>query len=113
MPSSLPAHLKIAYKQLLAPNFCGHPPLQVSSDESVLMVEPRHLDQLLHPMFARKEERAYRESGLVLATGLAASPGAGVGRLVFTAEDAEAWQAKGEKVRSKLSMQDVHFGQRG
>lgn len=63
------------------------------------MVEPRHLDQLLHPMFSPADEKAYRASGMLLASGLAASPGAGVGRLVFNAEDAEEWQARGEKVR--------------
>lgn len=64
----------------------------VNSDQAVMMVEPRHLDQLLHPMFS--DEAGYRKAGAVLATGLAASPGAAVGRVVFSADDAEAWHAK-------------------
>eukprot|EP00798_Chlamydomonas_sp_ICE-L_P027999 gene27999-31095_t len=78
----------------------------VTSDKAVLLVEPRHLDQLLHPMF--ENEKGYAE--LVLAHGLAASPGAGVGRVVFTADDAEAWNARGEKVimaRTETSPEDV------
>eukprot|EP00879_Flechtneria_rotunda_P030856 GHRR01033551.1.p1 GENE.GHRR01033551.1~~GHRR01033551.1.p1 ORF type:complete len:156 (-),score=48.84 GHRR01033551.1:352-819(-) len=53
----------------------------VSTDKAVLMVEPRHLDQLLHPMF--ESEKAYQKD--VLTQGLGASPGAAVGKIVFTA----------------------------
>ncbi|NUP06920.1 MAG: pyruvate, phosphate dikinase [Polyangiaceae bacterium] len=72
------------------------------------LVEPTHLDQLLHPYFA--DETGYRKAGRVLAKGLAASPGAAVGRLVFHAEDAEAWKERGEKVvlaRVETSPEDV------
>lgn len=72
------------------------------------LVEPTHLDQLLHPYFA--DEAGYRKSGRVLAKGLAASPGAAIGRLVFHAEDAESWRARGEKVvlaRVETSPEDV------
>ncbi len=58
-------------------------------------VEPRHLDQLLHPQFANPE--AYKPS--VLGEGLPASPGAAVGQAVFTAEEADAWKTAGMKVR--------------
>ncbi|KAF6253488.1 pyruvate phosphate dikinase [Scenedesmus sp. NREL 46B-D3] len=78
----------------------------VDSDGAVLMVEPRHLDQLLHPMF--ESEKAYQRD--VITKGLGASPGAAVGKLVFTAEDAEAWKARGEAVilcRQETSPEDV------
>ncbi len=78
----------------------------VTKDEAILMVEPRHLDQLLHPMF--ENEKAYQKD--VLAKGLAASPGAAVGRLVFDADTAESWKARGENVilcRQETSPEDV------
>ena len=53
----------------------------VDSDGAVMLVEPRHLDQLLHPMF--ENEKAYQRD--VITKGLGASPGAAVGQLVFTA----------------------------
>lgn len=81
----------------------------VTQEEAVVnLVEPAHLDQLLHPYFA--DESGYRKAGRVLAKGLAASPGAAMGKLVFTAEDAEAWRARGEKVvlaRVETSPEDV------
>lgn len=58
------------------------------------MVEPRHLDQLLHPALVRTPQQY---APAVLARGLAASPGAAVGRLVFTAEAAEAWHKVGDR----------------
>ncbi|GAB5518774.1 MAG: pyruvate, phosphate dikinase [Rhodothermales bacterium] len=70
------------------------------------LVEPGHLDQLLHPRF--KDESAYKSD--VIATGLPASPGAAVGKVVFTAEDAEDAKANGEKVilvRIETSPEDV------
>eukprot|EP00955_Chlamydomonas_euryale_P085747 364159-Chlamydomonas_euryale.AAC.1 len=78
----------------------------LTEKEAVLIVEPRHLDQLLHPTFV--DESAYKKD--VLATGLAASPGAAIGRVVFNAEDAEEWHARGEKVilcRIETSPEDV------
>jgi pyruvate,orthophosphate dikinase len=70
------------------------------------MVEPRHLDQLLHPMFVN--EKAYQKD--VFAKGLAASPGAAVGKVVFTAEAAEEAAKNGEHVilcRTETSPEDV------
>ncbi len=70
------------------------------------LVEPGHLDQLLHPGF--KDVAGYKDQ--VLATGLPASPGAAVGQAVFTADEAEAWHADGKKVilvRIETSPEDV------
>lgn len=80
----------------------------VTEREAVLMVEPRHLDQLLHPMFEDVDGAAYKEA--LLGRGLPASPGAGMGRVVFTAEDAEEWNKRGEQVilvRMETSPEDV------
>jgi len=81
----------------------------VDKDSAILnLVEPAHLDQLLHPYFAN--ESGYRKSGRVMGKGLAASPGAAVGKLVFFAEDAEAWRERGERVvlaRTETSPEDV------
>jgi pyruvate,orthophosphate dikinase len=69
-------------------------------------VEPQHLDQLLHPQF--DNPALYKDN--VIATGLPASPGAAVGQVVFTAEDAESWHAQGKQtilVRNETSPEDV------
>lgn len=73
---------------------------------AIKMVEPQHLDQLLHPQF--EDPSAYKDN--VIAVGLPASPGAAVGQIVFTAEDAEAWHAQGKSVilvRTETSPEDV------
>eukprot|EP00198_Chlamydomonas_reinhardtii_P013235 XP_001702572.1 pyruvate phosphate dikinase [Chlamydomonas reinhardtii] len=78
----------------------------IDRDEAVLMVEPRHLDQLLHPQF--ESDKGYAKD--VITRGLAASPGAAVGRLVFSAAEAEEWKARGERVilcRHETSPEDV------
>lgn len=78
----------------------------VTKQQAITMVEPRHLEQLLHPEF---ENPASMAKALV-GSGLPASPGAAVGRIVFTAEDAEQWQEQGEKVilvRLETSPEDV------
>lgn len=80
----------------------------VSQDESVLMVEPRHLEQLMHPMFENVGSHAYKSS--ILAKGLPASPGAACGQIVFTAEAAEQWKQEGHSVilvRTETSPEDV------
>jgi pyruvate,orthophosphate dikinase len=77
----------------------------ISKDEAVLRIEPAKLDELLHPTF---DPNAPRQ---VLATGLPASPGAAVGKVVFSAEDAVAEAEKGEAVilvRIETSPEDVH-----
>jgi pyruvate, orthophosphate dikinase len=71
------------------------------------MVNCAHIDQLLHPQIKAKSAD-YKS--LILGKGIPASPGAAVGRIVFTAEDAEAWRERGEAVilvRSETSAEDV------
>ncbi|KAL8153658.1 hypothetical protein V2J09_011418 [Rumex salicifolius] len=78
----------------------------VDTHSAVMMVEPQHLDQLLHPQF--EDPSAYKDK--VIATGLPASPGAAVGQVVFSAEDAEAWHSQGKSsilVRMETSPEDV------
>ena len=74
--------------------------------EAVAMIDPRNLDTLLHPQFDAKALKA----ATPLGKGLGASPGAACGKVVFTADDAEAWAAKGEKVvlvRLETSPEDI------
>ncbi|MFB3067619.1 MAG: pyruvate, phosphate dikinase, partial [Planctomycetota bacterium] len=76
----------------------------IDESEALRRVEPEQLDRLLHPTFDPQAERD------VLATGLPASPGAVTGRMVFTAEDAEIWAGRGEKVvlvRNETSPEDI------
>jgi len=79
----------------------------IGKEEALLIVEPEALNQLLHPIFDPKE----REKHEVLANGLAASPGAAAGQVVFTANDAVAWKKEGKKVilvREETSPDDIH-----
>jgi len=74
--------------------------------EAVAMIDPRNLDTLLHPQFDAKALKAATPMG----KGLGASPGAACGKIVFTAEDAEEWAARGEKVvlvRLETSPEDI------
>ncbi len=78
----------------------------ISEQEAVLMIGPRNLDTLLHPQFDAKALKAATPIG----KGLGASPGAACGKVVFTAEDAVAWNEKGEKVvlvRLETSPEDI------
>ncbi len=77
-----------------------------TEEEAVLMIDPRNLDTLLHPQFDSKALKAATPIG----KGLGASPGAACGKIVFSAEDAEAWKARGEKVvlvRLETSPEDI------
>ena len=77
-----------------------------TEEEAVLMIDPRNLDTLLHPQFDAKALKAATPVG----KGLGASPGAACGKIVFTADDAEAWKARGEKVvlvRLETSPEDI------
>ena len=65
-----------------------------TEEEAVAMIDPRNLDTLLHPQFDAKALKAATPMG----KGLGASPGAACGKIVFTADDAEAWNERGEKV---------------
>ena len=77
-----------------------------SEEEAVAMIDPRNLDTLLHPQFDAKALKESTPAG----KGLGASPGAATGKIVFTAEDAENWAARGEKVvlvRLETSPEDI------
>ena len=78
----------------------------ITEQEAVLRVEPKQLDALLHPQF----DAAALKKAEVIGKGLAASPGAACGRVVFTAEDAKEWADRGEKVvlvRLETSPEDI------
>ena len=78
----------------------------ITEDEAILRVEPKQLDSLLHPQF----DAAALKQAQPIGSGLAASPGAACGKVVFTAEDAKEWVAKGEKVvlvRLETSPEDI------
>ncbi|MCP1102763.1 pyruvate,orthophosphate dikinase [Aequitasia blattaphilus] len=78
----------------------------IKEEKAVEMIDPRNLDTLLHPQFDPKAIKEAKELG----RGLAASPGAASGKVVFTAADAKAWDAKGEKVvlvRLETSPEDI------
>ena len=77
-----------------------------TEEEAVAMIDPRNLDTLLHPQF----DAAALKAATPIGKGLGASPGAACGKIVFTAEDAEAWNARGEKVvlvRLETSPEDI------
>ena len=77
-----------------------------SEAEAVAMIDPRNLDTLLHPQF----DAAALKKATPMGKGLGASPGATCGKVVFTAEDAEIWNEKGEKVilvRLETSPEDI------
>ncbi len=78
----------------------------IDEKKAVAMIEPRTLDTLLHPQF----DAAALKAATPVANALAASPGAACGKIVFTAEDAKAWAARGEKVvlvRLETSPEDI------
>ena len=78
----------------------------ISEEEAVLMIDPRNLDTLLHPQFDPAALKATEPVGKALG----ASPGAACGKIVFTADDAKAWAANGEKVvlvRLETSPEDI------
>ena len=77
-----------------------------TEEEAVAMIDPRNLDTLLHPQF----DAAALKAAAPMGKGLGASPGAACGKVVFTAEDAVEWAAKGEKVvlvRLETSPEDI------
>ncbi|MBO7143803.1 MAG: pyruvate, phosphate dikinase [Salinivirgaceae bacterium] len=78
----------------------------IDEKTAVLRVDPTQLDELLHPILNPSEEKRVKP----IVKGLPAGPGAAVGKVVFTAEDAVAWQKKGEKVilvREETNPEDV------
>ena len=77
-----------------------------TEEEAVAMIDPRNLDTLLHPQFDAAALKAAKPAG----KGLGASPGAACGKIVFSAEDAVEWAARGEKVvlvRLETSPEDI------
>jgi pyruvate,orthophosphate dikinase len=85
------------------PSGKGKATWKISKKEALMRVAAEHLDQVLHPQFAHKSQ--------ALTKGLAASPGAAVGAVYFTADDAAAAAGRGEAVilvRSETSPEDVH-----
>jgi pyruvate,orthophosphate dikinase len=78
----------------------------ITEEKAVSMIDPRNLDTLLHPQF---DVKALKEAAPI-AKALGASPGAACGKIVFSAEDAKDWAAKGEKVvlvRLETSPEDI------
>ena len=89
--------------EMTKPTGRGKSVWKISRTEAVMRVAAEHLDQVLHPQFASKVP--------ALTTGLAASPGAAVGRVFFTADDAEVAARRGDDVvlvRNETSPEDVH-----
>ncbi len=96
------AALKMAV-DMTKPTGTGKKAWKISKTEAIMRVAADHLDQVLHPQFATKSKG--------IAKGLAASPGAAVGQVFFTADDAEAAALSGKDVilvRSETSPEDVH-----
>jgi pyruvate,orthophosphate dikinase len=78
----------------------------ITEEKAVSMIDPRNLDTLLHPQF----DAAALKAAVPMAKALGASPGAACGKIVFSAEDAKAWNARGEKVvlvRLETSPEDI------
>ncbi len=78
----------------------------IDEKKAVSMIDPRNLDTLLHPQF----DPAALKKATPIATALPASPGAACGKIVFTADDAKEWAARGEKVclvRLETSPEDI------
>ncbi len=82
----------------------------IGKKEALLRVEPEGLNQLLRPVFEARAKQEATGAGRLLAKGLPAGPGAATGRIVFFADDAEAWAARGETVvlcRHETSPEDI------
>ena len=78
----------------------------ITEEKAVAMIDPRNLDTLLHPQF----DAATLKAAVPVGKALGASPGAACGKVVFTAEDAKEWNARGEKVvlvRLETSPEDI------
>ncbi|HNS79504.1 MAG TPA: pyruvate, phosphate dikinase [Syntrophorhabdus sp.] len=82
----------------------------IDKEEALMRVEPEQLNQLLRPIFDPKEKEKTLKAGNLMTKGLNAGPGAATGKVVYNAEDAESWAAKGEKVilvRIETSPEDI------
>ena len=79
----------------------------IDKNTAILRVNPKQLDELLHPMIDPVAE----SKAAIVASGLPAGPGGGTGQVVFTADDAETWHGKGKQVilvRNETSPEDIH-----
>ena len=88
----------------MAVDMVGEKAIKLTKEEALDRITGEHLEQVLHPQFSGSGHT-------VLARGLGASPGAAVGRVYLTADDAQAAAERGEKVvlvRSETSPEDVH-----
>jgi pyruvate,orthophosphate dikinase len=82
----------------------------LSKEAALLRIEPDQLNQLLRPIFDQQDKQRAAQEGRILAKGLPAGPGAATGRIVFHAEEAEAWKKRGERVvlcRVETSPDDI------
>lgn len=82
----------------------------ITKEEALMRVEPDQLNQLLRPIFDPKEKEKALKTGTMVAKALNAGPGAASGKVVFSAEDAEAWANRGEQVilvRIDTSPEDI------
>ncbi|MCZ7601732.1 MAG: pyruvate, phosphate dikinase [Melioribacteraceae bacterium] len=82
----------------------------ITKEQALMRIEPNQLNQLLRPIFDLKEKQSAIDSGLLLAKGLNAGPGAASGKIAFSAHDAEVMAAKGDKVilvRIETSPEDI------
>ncbi len=82
----------------------------ITEKEALLRIEGEHLTQLMNPIFDPEDVKKAKGEGRIVAKGLPAGPGAATGKIVFYAEDAEAWAEKGEKVilvRDETSPEDI------
>ncbi len=82
----------------------------ISKEEALMRIDPDGLNQILRPIFDPKEKEKALKEGRLAARGLNAGPGAASGKVVFNAEDAEAWAARGEQVilvRIETSPEDI------
>ena len=82
----------------------------ITKDEALLRIDPEALNHLLRPIFDSERKAAALKAGKLLAKGLPAGPGAASGRVVFFAEEAEAWRSRGEQVvlaRHETSPEDI------
>ena len=79
----------------------------IKKTEALTRIKPEQIDELLHPMLDPESEK----DAVLITKGLPAGPGGATGRIVFTADDAEEWHKKGEKVillREETSPEDIH-----
>jgi pyruvate,orthophosphate dikinase len=82
----------------------------ITKEEALMRVKPEQLDQLMRPIFDPKDKERALKAGSMVAKGLNAGPGAATGKVVYNAEDAEAWAGRGEKVilvRIETSPEDL------